>query len=87
MEKKWHTVISWAFALVFFVTGVLNVILVHLVPGAFYLALAIIYLPATNTFLRQKFGFAIPIAVKIILGLVILWATLAVGDLAEVLGL
>lgn len=74
---------SWIFVVLFFMLGVLNLVFVHPVPGAFYLVLLLIYLPSTNTFLKNKFGFSIPLAVKIMVGLVILWATLAVGDLME----
>jgi hypothetical protein len=79
--------LSLIFAGLFLVTGVLNMVLVHPVPGVFYLMLALIYLPWTNTVLKQRIGFTIPLALKIILGLLILWGTLAVGDLAEKLGL
>ena len=74
---------SWIFVALFFVLGVLNLIYVHAVPGIFYLLLSLIYLPSTNAFLKKKFGFSIRLVVKIILGLVILWVTLAVGDLME----
>ena len=80
--KNWD-LISWIFGVVFFVLGVLNVIFIHIVPGVFYLLLALLYIPSTNAFFKKKLGFSIPIAVKIIFGLVILWATLAVGDLME----
>ncbi len=80
-------IISWSFGIVFVVIGVLNMFLVHFVPGAFYILLSIIYIPQTNAFIKKKFGFSIPFAVKIIVGLVILWGTLAVGDLAEIFGL
>lgn len=85
MNKKINigNIISWIFGIIFFVIGVLNAILVHPVPGTFYILLSFIYLPSTNTILKKKFGFSIPLAVKIILGLVILWGTLAVGDLME----
>lgn len=80
-------IISWLFATVFLVCGVLNIFLVDFVPGVLYLLLSFVYFPQTNTFLKKKIGWSIPFFVKIILGLVILWGTLAVGDLAEVLGL
>ena len=80
-------IISWLFSLVFLVIGVLNVFLVSVVPGVFYFLLSLIYIPQTNTFLSKKIGFTIPIIFKIIVGVVVLWGTLAVGDLAEVLGL
>lgn len=80
-------IISWLFSIVFLVIGVLNVILVSVVPGVFYFLLSLIYVPQTNIFLSKKIGFTIPIIVKIIVGVVVLWGTLAVGDLGEVLGL
>lgn len=78
---------TWIFGIVFIATGVLNFFLVHPVPGLFYLLLAVFYFPQANAILKKRLGFAIPIGVKIILGIVILWGTLAVGDLAEILGL
>lgn len=78
-----RNIISWVFGIVFFVIGVLNAVLVHIVPGIFYLLLSLIYIPATNILIKKKLGFCIPLTVKILLGLVILWGTLAVGDLME----
>jgi len=80
-------ILSWLFGIVFFVIGVLNVFLVHPVPGVFYLLLSLVYFPPVNTILKKRVGFSIPPVVNIILGLVILWGTLAVGDLAELFGL
>lgn len=89
MNKKSNilNIISWIFGIVFFVVGVLNVILVHFVPGMLYLLISVIYLPPTNTILGKRFDLSIPNVVKIILGIVVLWGTLAVGDLAEMFGL
>ena len=80
-------IISWAFCVTFVVIGVLNLFLVHPVPGAFYIIVALIYLPRVNSVLKKKFGLSIPLAAKIVLGLALLWATLAVGELAEMAGL
>ncbi len=79
--------LGWTFAAIFFVTGVLNLFLVHPVPGLFYVCLSALYLPAVDVALKSRLKFTVPFAVKVILGLVILWGTLAVGDLAEVLGI
>jgi len=76
-------IISWIFGVGFFIIGVLNIIFVHIVPGSFYILLTFLYIPSTNTYFKKRFGLWIPIAVKIILGLIILWATLGVGDLME----
>lgn len=80
-------IISWVFTLVFLTLGVMNLILVHPVPGIFYILLACIFSPPVNTLLKNTTGLAIPLAVKILIGLVVLWGTLAVGDLAEMYGL
>jgi hypothetical protein len=84
---KRENIISWMFVVLFFVIGVLNLILVHPVPAIFYILISIVYLPSVNVFLKTRLGFAIPLWSKVVIGLVILWGTLAVGDLAEMLGL
>ena len=88
MNKKSNVgnFISWIFAILFFVIGVLNLWLVHHVPGIFYLILSILYSPPTNKLLKKKIGFSISLAIKIVIGLFILWGTLAVGELVEILG-
>jgi len=78
---------GWLFGIVFIAIGVLNLFLVHPVPGVFYLLISFVYFPFVNVFFKKKLGFTIPFTLQIILGLVILWGTLAVGDLAEILGL
>lgn len=80
-------VVGWAFTFLFAIIGILNLILVHPVPGLFYLVLATVYPPLTDQLIRSKFGFAIPLVVKIVIGLVVLWGTLAVTDLADIAGL
>lgn len=81
------SIISWIFGIAFFVIGVLNVFLVHPVPGVFYLLLSFVYFPPTNDVLMERVGFSIPLVVKIILGLAVVWFTLGVSDLAELSGL
>lgn len=80
-------IVGWAFTFLFAIIGILNLILVHPVPGLFYLVLATVYPPLTDQLIRSKFGFAIPLVVKIVIGLVVLWGTLAVTDLADIAGL
>jgi 1,4-dihydroxy-2-naphthoate octaprenyltransferase len=82
-----NKILGWLFATLFIIIGVLNMVLVHPVPGLFYLLLAVLYIPQVNVIMKQKLGFSIPLVAKIVLALVVLWGTLAVGDLAEILGL
>lgn len=77
--------ISWLFGLVVLTIGIANVFLVHPVPGVIYLLLSLVYLPPANAFLWERTGFAIPTVVKIILGVVIIWFTLGVSDLGDMI--
>ena len=78
---------NWIFFSVMVIISILNIILVHVVPGLVYMAFALIFFQPTNQFLRRKLNFSIPFAFQIILFVLIMWATLGVGDLAEILGL
>ena len=78
------TITSWILGILFIVVGVLNVFLVHVVPGVIYIHISSVYLPPVNDFLKKKSGFLIPVVVKIIMAIAILWFTLAVGDLMEI---
>ena len=79
--------VSWVLTAIFLVLGVMNLILIHPVPGIFYILFASIFMPPFTTWLKYKTGRIIPLWIKITLGLFILWGTLAVGDLAEMYGL
>lgn len=86
-KLKNQNVISWIIGILFFAIGVLNFILVHSIPGIFYILLSIIYFPQTSAIIKKKFNISIPFKIKLIIFLGVMWPTLAVGDLAEILGL
>lgn len=86
-ESVLSRTVDWTFGLLFVVIGLLNLILVHPVPGIFYLLLSLLYYPRTHQFTRSKFGVTIPLVVRIVIGLLVLWGTLAVTDLADMAGL
>jgi hypothetical protein len=77
--------ISWFFGLVVLAIGILNLLLVHPVPGAVFIMLSLFYFPPVNAILKQEVGFSIPVVVKIILGIVIIWFTLGVSDLGDMI--
>ena len=79
------SVISWIFGIIVLAIGVLNLILVHPVPGVVYLLLSFVYFPSANAVLKKRFGFSIPLVVKIILGIVIIMFTLGVSDLGDMI--
>ena len=77
--------VSLFFGFWMFVIGAMNLVLVHPVPGAAFLLLACLYIPAVNVRLRKTFGFGIPLAVKIALGVIGIWFTLGVSDLGDMM--
>ena len=79
--------VSWLFAVLLILIGILNIMQVHAVPGIIYMLIASIYTPPFNTFIKKKLGFSIPGWLKFVLGFLIMWGTLGVGDLAELYGL
>ena len=76
---------TWILGLIVFLIGVANLIFVHPVPGLVAIGLSALYLPAVNIFLLKKFGFQIPAWVKIILGVVVIWFTMGVSDLGDMI--
>ncbi|WP_299820298.1 hypothetical protein [uncultured Pontibacter sp.] len=78
-------ILSGIFAVVLLVVAILNMVLVHPVPGIMYLLLALLYLPQTNVFLKRRLGFQIPAVAKIILAIVLFMFTLGVSDLGDMI--
>jgi len=78
---------DWIFGSLFTMIGILNILLVDVRPGLAYLALALVYLPPSRPILHRLTGMTAPFSIRIILGLLVIWGTLAVGDLAELAGL
>lgn len=76
---------GWLFSIAVFAVGVLNILLVHPVPGVAYLLLSLVYFPPANAYFRKKSGYSIPIVIKIILGVVIFFFTLGVSDLGDMI--
>lgn len=86
-ESIFYLLSGWIFGLVILTLGILNLILVHPVPGVAYLLLSLIFFPPINAVFRKNLGLSIPLVFKIILGVVIIWFTLGISDLAEMYGL
>lgn len=76
---------GWLFGLLVLTAGILNLILVHPVPGIAYLLFSLLYFPPVNAYLRKQFGFQIPLVVKITLGIVLIMFTLGVSDLGDMI--
>lgn len=80
-----YPLLGWFFGLVVATVGVLNLVLVHPVPGIAYLLLSLVYLPPANAYLKRHLNFSIPVVVKIILAIVLFMFTLGVSDLGGML--
>jgi len=76
---------SWIAWAIVATIGVLNLFLVHPVPGIVFLILSILYFPPAAIFLQRLFGTAIPFLVKIILLIIIIWFTLGISDLGDMI--
>ena len=77
--------ISWGLGLIVFVIGGLNLFLVHPVPGLVFILLSMLYFPPADTLCLKIFGFPVPLVAKIILFFVIIWFTLGVSDLGDMI--
>ena len=79
--------LGWLFCTIFLALGVLNALFISVIFGLFYVSLSVIYAPPTDRWTKYQFNLVIPFYLKVVIALLILWATLAVGDLAEYFGL
>jgi hypothetical protein len=77
-------IISWLFGIVVFAIGIINTFWGN-DPGfgVFIIVLSFVYFPPASVLFKKITGFAIPLIVKIILGVFILWAALGVGELFD----
>ncbi|CAM3703288.1 hypothetical protein FSS13T_18830 [Flavobacterium saliperosum S13] len=85
--KNEHTSngIGWALGLLIFAIGVMNLLWVHPVPTSICILISLVYFPPIASLLKQKIGLSIPLPVKIILAIVIIWFTLGVSDLGDMI--
>jgi hypothetical protein len=84
MDNKsnvWN-IVSWLFGIVVLVIGIINTFWGNdLGFGVFLIVLSVVYFPPTNVIFKKITGFSIPLVIKILLGLFIIWAALGVGEL------
>ena len=84
-SNVWN-IISWIFGIIVFAIGIVNTFWGN-DPGfgVFIILLSFVYFLPVNAILKKLTGFSIPKldVVKIILGILILWASLGVGELFD----
>lgn len=84
-HRRAHTLTNVIFGPLVAIIGVANLVLVHPVPGLIALVLALLYLPWTDAMLQRRFGHSIPLALKIAVGVSVVWFTLGVSDLGDLI--
>ena len=82
-----NDLLSWFLMILFIIIGIMNLVLAHPIPGILYLLVSLFYCPPMGSMANERLGFSIPYLVKTIVAFVILWVTLAIGDLTEMYGL
>lgn len=77
-------IISWLFGIAVLAVGLINTFWGN-DPGfgIFLVLLSFVYFPPINAIIKKKSDFSIPLIVKIILGIFIIWASLGVGELFD----
>lgn len=80
-------IVSFVFGLLLLTIGIMNVFMVHPIPGIIYILVSLVFFPPTNNILKKTLNFTIPFKLKLIIFILIMWFTLGVGDLAEIYGL
>lgn len=76
--------LSWIFAALVFTNGLLNLLRGNDPSlGVAFILLAIIYIPPFSSFFQSYLGFGIPFIFKLLLAIIILWVSLAVGAIPE----
>lgn len=75
---------GWLFAIVFFAIGVVNLFWGN-DPGfgAFIVLLSLVFIPPVTIVFTRLTGFVIPVWIKILIGIFIIWAALGVGELFD----
>ena len=82
---KTSSIFGWLFGTAVFVAGILNMVLVHAVPGIVYLMLSLVYFPPSSTVLNKTICFPVPVILKVSLAIIIFIFTLGVSDLGDLI--
>jgi hypothetical protein len=78
-------IVDWLFGSLVLAIAVLNLALVHPVPGLVFLLASLVYLPPANAAFQRLSGVRVPVAAKVALGVAIVWFTLGVSDLGDLI--
>ena len=84
-RRSFDAVVDGVCGPVVFAIGALNLWLVHPVPGAVGLSLSLVYVPAVRRVIARTIGLQIPRWSRIALAVAVVWFTLGVSDLGDMI--
>ena len=74
-------IISWLFGIAVLAAGILNMFWGNdAIFGIFIALLSLVYYPPFASYIKQKTGIPIPAIAKIVLGLLIIWMVMGIGE-------
>ena len=79
------SIVTLVLGIIIFVIGLLNLVLVHPVPGIVFLLISVLYYPPVTVSIREKFGLSNSLVFLVILAIIIIWFTLGVSDLGDII--
>ena len=78
-------VLSSIFGILVVILGILYLMVVHFVPAFICFLLALVYFPPADALFQKRLGMRVPIVLKILIGLFIIWFTLGISDLGDMI--
>ena len=83
-QSIFYSIMGWIFGIIFLTIGLINTFWGNDAGyGAFIILLSFVFYPPLNSILREKLGFSIPLLLKIVIGLFIIWSAIGVGELFD----
>ncbi len=84
MNDQFGKLVSWIFGILVLMIGTVNVFWGNDTGfGIFIILLALLYFPPFSEMLKKRLNIKIHYLIKIILGVLVLWAAMGVGELPE----
>lgn len=79
-----NNLISWILGVLFILIGTINLFWGN-DPffGVLIILMSLVYLPPTISIIKKKIGYSLPLFIKFIVGIFILWSAIGVGELFD----
>lgn len=83
VNLKYSIILNWIAGLILLSIGLLNLILIHPVPGFAFIIFSLIYFPPVTDLIRKSLNLNIPPIVKVFIFAFLVWFTLGISDLGD----